>query len=462
MYEVLVIATPTLGDRSYLVHDGTVAFVVDPQRDIDRALAAAEQHGVRVTDVFETHIHNDYLTGGYALARLCEARYHVNADDPVAFERQPLGDGDRVQVSPSMAVRAVATPGHTHTHLAFVLEHEGETVGVFSGGSLLYGSTGRPDLLGPDHTDVLVHAQWASAHRLAASAPDTAAVFPTHGFGSFCAANQSEATWSTIGTERRTNPVLAQDEEAWVEGLLAGLDAWPAYYAHMAPRNLAGPEAADLSAPTAADAGQVRRRISAGEWVVDLRHRKAFCAGHVPGTLNVGLDGNFATYLGWVIPWGTPLTILGETVEDVASAQRELSRIGIDRPSAAIGGLDAWSGGTGRGVLPRGSFADLATVMGKRTVEVVDVRRRLEWADGHIQGARHIPLQELGGRADEVADREVWVHCRSGYRAAIAASVLARVGRRVVLVDDDFSVAANAGLNITAPSTGGPRDGPAQ
>ena len=343
MYEVVVIGTPTLGDRSYLVHDGALAFVVDPQRDIDRASAIAEQHGVRITDVFETHIHNDYVTGGYALAQLCSARYHVNADDPVTFERQPISDGDLAQVSPLLAVRAVATPGHTHTHLAFALEVDGKTVAVFSGGSLLYGSTGRPDLLGPEHTEALAHAQWASAHRLAAAAPYVAALFPTHDFGSFCSATQSEAGSSTIGDERLANPVLVQGEQAWVEGLLAGLDAWPAYYAHMAPVNLAGPEAADLGLPTVADAEEIRRRIGAGEWVVDLRHRKAFCEGHVAGTLSFGLEGSFATYLGWVIPRGSPVTLLGETAEDVAAAQRELARIGIDRPAAATGGLEGWS-----------------------------------------------------------------------------------------------------------------------
>ncbi len=144
---------------------------------------------------------------------------------------------------------------------------------------------------------------------------------------------------STIGEEKRANPVLTQDEETYVRELLAGLGAWPAYYAHMAPANSAGPAAPDLSTPERADAAELRRRIEAGEWVVDLRNRTAFAAGHAPGTLNFGLDGGFATYLGWLIPWGTPLTLLGETADEVAAAQRELVRIGIDRPAAhATGG----------------------------------------------------------------------------------------------------------------------------
>ena len=217
---------------------------------------------------------------------------------------------------------------------------------MFSGGSLLFGSTGRPDLLGPDHTHALVHHQYASAHRLAAELPDAAQVLPTHGFGSFCSATQSEATSSTIGQEKRTNPALTQDEQAWVEELLAGLDAWPAYYAQMGPANAAGPAAPDLSAPAPADKAALRARLEAGEWLVDLRTRTAFAAGHVPGTLNFGLDGQFATYLGWLIPWGTPLTLLGETAEQVAEAQRELVRIGIDRPAAAATGTpEQWTDG---------------------------------------------------------------------------------------------------------------------
>ena len=348
---VVPIETPTLGDRSYLVHDGEVAFVVDPQRDIDRVLALLDEHGVRLTHVFETHIHNDYVTGGLALAQRTGAAYLVNGEDEVSFDRTPVADGEVVEVGGRMRVTALATPGHTFTHLSYALgaarsgrRRTGPPVGVFSGGSLLFGATGRPDLLGPEHTHDLVRHQHASAHRLADLLPDDAEVYPTHGFGSFCSATQSEATASTIGQEKRSNPVLTQDEETYVGELLAGLGAWPAYYAHMAPANAAGPSEPDLAPPTVADAAELRRRIEAGEWVVDLRNRTAFAAGHAPGTLNFGLDGSFATYLGWLIAWGTPLTLLGETAEDVAEAQRELVRIGIDRPAAhATGGPQDWS-----------------------------------------------------------------------------------------------------------------------
>ena len=229
---IIPIDTPTLGDRSYLVHDGEVAFVVDPQRDIDRVLELANRERVRVTHVFETHIHNDYVTGGLALAELTGAGYFVNGDDPVSYARTPIRDGDELMVGGTMRVRVLSTPGHTFTHLSYALTETGEeldrSVGVFSGGSLLYGATGRPDLLGPEHTGDLVRHQHASAHRLADLLPDDAGVYPTHGFGSFCSATQSDASSSTIGREMQSNPVLTQDEQTYVEELLAGLGPWPA------------------------------------------------------------------------------------------------------------------------------------------------------------------------------------------------------------------------------------------
>jgi hydroxyacylglutathione hydrolase len=447
--EIAAIDTPALGDRSYLVHDENVALVIDPQRDIDRVLSLAEARKVRITHVFETHLHNDYVTGGLALSRATGAAYHVNAADQVAFGRVPVTEGDLIELAPALRVRVLCTPGHTFTHLCYVLEAAGRPRAVFTGGSLLFGSTGRPDLLGSAHTGELAHAQFASAHRLAAELPDDAEVYPTHGFGSFCSATQAEASASTIGRERGINPVLILDEQRYVSDLLAGLDAFPAYYAHMGPANAAGPPGPDLSLPCRADAAEIRRRIEAGEWVVDLRARRAFAAGHVAGTLGFDLDGSFATYLGWLIPWGTPLTLLGRTPGQVAQAQRELVRIGIDRPAAAATGQPGdWSGGRPLRSYPVADFAGLQAVRRHRGVVILDVRRDQEWALSHISGAVHIPLHQLLDRLDEVPAGEVWVHCGAGYRASIAASFLDAAGRTAVAVDDDYERAARAGLPV--------------
>ena len=452
---IIPIETRTLGDRSYLVHDGEVAFVVDPQRDIDRVLALLEDHGVHLTHVFETHIHNDYVTGGLALAQRTGAQYLVNGEDDVSFTRTPVADGQVVEVGGRMRITALATPGHTFTHLSYLLGDTAadgdQSVGVFSGGSLLYGATGRPDLLGHEHTHELVRHQHASAHRLADLLPDEAEVFPTHGFGSFCSATQSDATSSTIGREKESNAVLTQDEQTYAKELLAGLGAWPAYYAHMAPANADGPSEPDLSPPSVADADDLRHRIEAGEWVVDLRTRTAFAAGHAPGTLNFGLDGGFATYLGWLITWGTPVTLLGESADDVAEAQRELVRIGIDRPAAhATGGPEDWSDRE-LSSFPTATFEDLAQVRHHREIVILDVRRADEHDKARIAGAVNVPIHELPRRLDDVPTGEVWVHCAGGYRASVAGSFLSAAGRNLVAVDDSFDNAEKVGLHLVGP-----------
>lgn len=447
---VVPIDTTTLGDRSYLAHDGSAAVVVDPQRDIDRVVALAGRLGVTISHVVETHLHNDYVSGGLALARLTGARYHVNANDDVAFDRAGVRDGDLIDVSSAMRMRAIATPGHTYTHLSYAVESAGEPVAVFTGGSLLYGSTGRTDLLGAGHAADLARAQHASARRLAAELPASAAIYPTHGFGSFCSATQvGGGLASTIGQEALINPVLTTPEDDYVRELLAGLDAYPAYYAHMGPANAAGPAAPDLCPPALASAAEVSRRIAAGEWVIDLRDRRAFAGSHARGTLSFPLDGSFATYLGWLIPWGTPVTLLGDTADQVAQAQRELVRIGIDRPAAfATGSPASWSGGAPQGSYPVAEFTDLGRVLPSRPVVILDVRLPLQYAAAHIQGAVPIPLHELRGRLGQVPPGEVWVHCAGGYRASVAASMLAAAGRSVVLVDDDFGRAGEAGLPL--------------
>jgi rhodanese-related sulfurtransferase len=216
----------------------------------------------------------------------------------------------------------------------------------------------------------------------------------------------------------------------------------------MGPANAAGPAAADLSPVQEADADELDRRIRAGEWVVDLRNRTAFAAGHARGTLNLGLDGSFATYLGWLITWGTPVTLLGETASDVAEAQRELVRIGIDRPAAqATDGPESWSKGE-LASFPTGTFADLEQVRRYRPLVVLDVRRADEHDQTRITGSLNIPIHELPRRVEEIPQGELWVHCASGYRASIAASILDAAGRRLVAIDDDFENAEKVGLTL--------------
>jgi glyoxylase-like metal-dependent hydrolase (beta-lactamase superfamily II)/rhodanese-related sulfurtransferase len=449
-----------LGNRSYLAGGTRAAVVVDPPRDVDQVIAEAARRGVRVAYVAETHVHNDYVTGGLELARLTGARYLVPAAVQVSFAHTPIADGDTVTVDGHLTLRAIATPGHTPHHTSYVLEDDGHGVAVFTGGSLLIGTVGRPDLVEPRLTEQLARAQHASAHRLADELDDEVPVLPTHGFGSFCSSTQANASSAatTIGKERATNDALTLDAEAFVVQLLAGLEDVPAYYAHMGPANAAGPAPIDLAPPRPADAQQIAGRLAAGEWVVDLRSRVAFAEGHVAGSFNFEGAGRLATYLAWLIPWGKPVTLLAETPEQIADAQRELARVGIDRPAAAATGkVSAWvREGEEPAAFPRATFADLADVRRRgEQVVVLDVRRTSERTGrtgapgGHVDGSVHIPIHQLHGRLGEVPPGTVWVHCAGGMRAAIAASLLDAAGRHVVAVDDGFDAAADAGLTVT-------------
>ncbi|MFF4835848.1 rhodanese-like domain-containing protein [Streptomyces sp. NPDC001315] len=448
MYFVDTIDVPGLGNRGYLAGGAHSAVVVDPPRDVDRVIAAAAQRGVRVTHVVETHVHNDYVTGGLELARLTGAAYLVPAGAGVAYAHTPVADGDAVEVAGGLTLRALATPGHTPHHTSYVLEDAGQAVAVFTGGSLLIGTVGRPDLVEPRLTARLARAQYDSAHRLADALPDDTAVLPTHGFGSFCSATQAAGgATTTIGQERGANEALVKDVDTFVADLLAGLDDVPAYYAHMGPVNARGPAPVDLTPPLPADADEIAARLAAGEWVVDLRNRVAFAEGHVAGSLNFAAEGQLATYLAWLLPWGRPVTLLAESAEQLAAAQRELVRVGIDRPAAAAtGSPTAWvrTGERPRS-FPRADFAEL-TAHGNDSVVILDVRRDSERRDGHIRGSLHIPLHRLRDRLAEIPDGTVWVHCAGGMRAAIAASLLDAAGRDVVAVDDSFDAARAAGL----------------
>ena len=447
MIRIETIETSSLGDRSYLATDGEVAVVVDPQRDIDRIHALVAERGVRVSHVVETHVHNDYVTGGLELARQTGAAYVLADGSGADFDHVPVRDGEVLEAG-EMRLRVLHTPGHTHHHVSYALgDAGGNVVGVFTGGSMLFGATGRTDLVAPQDTLGLTHDQYHSVQRLARELPPEAAVFPTHGFGSFCSATPTSGTDSTVGDQAKVNPALTLAEQDYVDTLLAGLDAYPAYYAHMGPINRRGPAPVDLSLPSPVDGGELRRRIEAGEWVVDLRERTAFAAGHLTGSLGFELSSNFVTYLGWLYRYGTPLTLMGESEEQVADARRELVRIGVDElAGAAVGDIETLADGALLRSYPVTDFAGLAEAMSRGPVEVIDARRNDERAQGYVGGSRHIPLHQLHDRIDEVPEGEVWVYCGSGYRASIAASVLDRPGRQVVLINDSYDSAGKAGL----------------
>lgn len=449
--QVTTIETDGLGDRSYIISAGGIAVVIDPQRDIDRILTQLADHNLDLALICETHVHNDYVTGGLALSRVTGAEYAVNEDDDLSFDRRGVHTDDVIDLGP-LSVRVLASPGHTPTHLAYLLQSDDQPGAVFTGGSMLYGTVGRTDLLGPDMTEGLTQQQYQSVRRMAEVLPGQTQVYPTHGFGSFCssAGGGGSRTSGDIADERRENlACTTADEDTFVTELMEGFTAYPGYYAHMGLLNRAGPLAPGLGLPTSASPEELARRIERGEWVIDLRPRAEFAKGHLAGTISADVTGTIATDLGWTMPWGTPVGFVADDEQQVMAAQRELVRIGIDQPTAMrVGGLEEFAAGQTVESYPSATFADLAE---HPQDTVVDVRRDDEWDAGHIQGALHRPKERLPDEAAELPDdQKLWVHCASGYRSSIAASLMARAGKRVVVVDDEFDNATDAKRPVTS------------
>jgi hydroxyacylglutathione hydrolase len=452
--EIATIETPELGDRSYVILADDQAIAVDPQRDLDRVLALLAEHGRKLTHVLETHVHNDYISGASELCRVTGATLVIPAGESVGYARQSITDGERISVG-AFTLRAVHTPGHSATHMAYVLEEDGRAVAAFTGGSLLLGSVGRTDLVGPWATDRLSHLQFRSARRLTAELPDETAILPTHGFGSLCSAGfpMGGPESADIHPQRAENPAMLMEEDPFVARLVSGLDAFPRYYSYMPALNRAGGGAADLALPALSDAGGLAERARTGEWVVDVRPRADFAARHIVGTLGFELSGPMTTYLGWLFPWGSPLSLIGASVADLTAARLALARIGLEKiaacgvSEAANGGGDPWAG-VETGSYPLVGFLELKEFIGAPGEVVVDVRLRGEYRDGHLAVALHIPLHELADRMDEIPEGRVWVHCAAGYRAAVSGSMLARAGRDVMVVSDQIGNAIACGLEL--------------
>jgi hydroxyacylglutathione hydrolase len=447
---IINLDTPTLGDRSYIAHDGKTALVVDPQRDIDRIEEILISQGLDIGAVVETHMHNDYISGGLVLARKYGAKYITNADDEVKFDRVAVTDREIINVG-NFAIQTLHTPGHTFTHMAYILlTQENSAQAIFTGGSMLHGSTGRPDLLGWDQAATLAGHQHVSAHRIVELLEDKVSVRPTHGFGSFCAATATTGDSSTLADEKRTNPALLLDKQDFIEQTLAGLDAFPAYYQHMGPANYAGAGPIDLSELPQITTYEIMKAIATGTWVVDLRPKSLYAKGHLPGSLSFGIDGSFATYLGWLFPYGEKLMLLSDRKDDIANAQRELSRIGIDRPDGAL--VSELQGGPELATNRTVTFNDVPEALKDPNVVVLDVRRNSERHASHIEGTTHIPLHELKSRLFELPKgKELWVHCAGAYRAAGSLGFLESAGYKPVLINEAYDQCLKVGgLNIIA------------
>jgi glyoxylase-like metal-dependent hydrolase (beta-lactamase superfamily II)/rhodanese-related sulfurtransferase len=433
-----LLVTPGLGDASYLLASGDEALVVDPQRDIGRVLASAEARGVHVRIVLETHVHNDYVSGAAEISAATGARILGPAGAGYAFPFDPMEEGAELRLG-ALRLVALRTPGHTPEHTSYAVQRDGDGIlAVFSGGSLIVGSAGRTDLLGDDRTEELARAQYRSMRRFA-EMPGGTLVLPTHGAGSFCASGPpQEDRTSTIDREQASNPALrAPDEETFVREQLAGLLAFPTYYAHMAPINRAGPPVVGgVPTPPRIGPEELERAVAAGARVVDARPGDAFARAHVPGSLNVPLEDSFASYVGWLVPFGTPLVLIVADGDALRETTTQLFRIGYEVPGALDGGIEAWSA-SGRPVssYPVASVAELIEETRAGGGRILDVRQRTEWDAGHLSGSRHCFVGDVPARLDELtAAGDTVVACASGHRSAMAASLLHAAGVNVRLV----------------------------
>ena len=419
-----------LGNSAYLADlgDGR-ALAVDASRDLRALREAAAKRGLRVAFAADTHLHADFLSGAVQLAAEDGATVLAAAAGHREFPHTPLADGDETDLG-GLRLLALATPGHTGEHLSYLLLDGGAELGVFTGGSLLVGSAARTDLLGAGRAEELARAQYRSLRRLAAL-PDATAVWPTHGAGSFCSAPPGTARVTAIGAEKVSNPLLAApDEDTFTRRLLASLGSYPTYFTRLAEVNRRGP-APVTGAPGLAPltpAG-LRSLTSGGGQVVDVRPVADFAAGHVPGAVSIPLRGQFATWLGWLVPAGVPLGFVLAGGQDPAEVAWQALKIGYENLAGQLdGGMAAWHAGGG----PAGK-TELVTAGRIGSRPVLDVRQAAEYASGHIPGAVHVELGDLPARMQDAPDGAV-VMCGHGERAMTAASLLRRAGHEGLAV----------------------------
>ncbi|MFF8191341.1 rhodanese-like domain-containing protein [Streptomyces bobili] len=417
-----------LGNSAYLVAlgDGR-ALAVDASRDLRALRIAAERRGLRVAFAADTHLHADFLTGALQLAADDGATVLASAAGHRAFPHTALADGDETDLG-GLTLRALATPGHTDEHLSFLLLDGTRELGVFTGGSLIVGSAARTDLLGTDRAEELARAQYQSLRRLA-ELPDTTAVWPTHGAGSFCSAPPGAERTTTIGAQKQANALLtAPDEDTFVRQLLGSLGSYPAYFDRLGEINRLGPAVLSTAPALAAlSAAETRQLLGQGAQIIDVRPVPDFAHGHIPGAISIPLRDQFATWLGWLLPDDIPLVFVTAPGQDLAELTWQALKIGYERLAGHLEWV-AWQADGGKQ-----QTIDLLTADRIADRPVLDIRQRAEHVTGHIPGAVGIELGELTARTDEAPAGAV-VACGHGERAMTAASLLARAGH------DDLAV----------------------
>lgn len=450
-----------LSHASYMAGSEGVAAVIDPQRDVEIYLEEARQKGLRIEHVIETHLHADFVSGHRELAARTGAKIYVGARAGAQFAHVAVYQGDEIRFG-QCRLHFLETPGHTVESICVLmtdLERSPEPFAVLTGDTLFIGDVGRPDL-SPDHTpQQLARLLYDSLHQKLLSLPDDLRVYPAHGAGSLCGRQMSNERSSTIGEQRVANYALrAASRDEFVHLLTDALPERPAYFARDAEINRAGAAALDELPPLAELAPDALLRLQqSGSIVLDTRPETQFGAGHVPGSVNIPLAGQFASWAGALLGLETDLLLVAEDIGHAAESRMRLARVGIERVAGYLaGGIEAWrNANQPLERLRQISVRDLDQLLHMAEgLQVADVRRPAEWEEGHIEGALLLPLNRIAtaileGRSQLDPARPVAVHCRSGYRSAIAASLLRRSGFRHVLnVTGGFEAWKAAGLPV--------------
>ena len=427
-----------LAHASYLVGSEGEAVVVDPRRDVDAYLDDARAQGLAIKYVVETHLHADFVSGHRELAERTGAEIVFGAKAGVAFPHRAVRDGDELRIG-KVVLRFLETPGHTPESVSVLVidtETSGEPSLVLTGDTLFIGDVGRPDLAGATgHSPQDMAAMlYDSLHGKLLKLPDATGVYPAHGAGSLCGRNISKETSSTIGEQRRTNYALQpMSKSAFVQLATADLPEQPRYFQHDVSMNREGATSiAERSTPPALDPAEVAARSEAGAQILDVRSAAAFGAGHVPGSVNIGLSGQFASWTGTLLDAKREIVIVAEDEAGVAEAAMRLARVGLERVIGHLaGGVANWdAGGRPVGTIPQWAIDELRAQREENPrLQVLDVRRPGEFAAGRVPGARHIPLDRLE-RECEALDRSrpLAVICQSGYRSSTACSLLRQKG----------------------------------
>jgi glyoxylase-like metal-dependent hydrolase (beta-lactamase superfamily II)/rhodanese-related sulfurtransferase len=419
-----------LGHSSHFVDlgDGT-ALVVDPARIPTAQRDRAKDLGLRIAFTADTHTHADYVSGSPDLT-VDGAIFLAPAASQLERDHQGLADGDEIDVG-RYRLRAIATPGHTPDHLAYLLVDGEGPVALFSGGSLMVGAVGRTDLLGDGQRATLARSLHRALHDRILPLPDDLAVFPTHGAGSFCSAPGGGERTTTIGRERATNPLLSLPEDDFVDALLAGLGSFPGYFRQLPAVNRHGlPILADVPALAPLRVGEVERLVAAGGVVVDARPIARFAAAHIPGALSIELRPVFASWLGWLVDLERPVAFVLDDTQDEEDLVRQALIIGHDTLAGRLaGGMDAW--------IRSGRAVQSTELIGVEDVEgtdraLVDVRQADEYRAGHVPGASNVELGTLA--STDVPNGAVTTMCGKTERAMTGASVLQRRGHPDVAV----------------------------